>query len=92
MKNDQEILAAIDRKDGWLNEVRSELARESRGEAEADTRAIVSEAFLRTVSRPPTAAESERIASHLDQLDDPVEGLRDLLWVLLNMREFVTNH
>jgi hypothetical protein len=92
MQNDQEVLAAIDRKGGWLDESRARLSKAPRGEVAVDTSALIIEAFLRTVGRPPTAAEAERSASHLDQVGDPVEGLHDLLWALLNTREFITNH
>jgi hypothetical protein len=54
--------------------------------------AQIREAFLRTLSRPPTDAEVERSKRHLRQVGDPAEGLRELLWALLNTREFITNH
>jgi hypothetical protein len=92
LQNDKEVLAAIDRKVGWLNEVRTRSAKAPRGGAAADTAALIREAFLRTVSRPPTAAEAERSAAHLERVGGPLEGLQELLWALLNTREFITNH
>jgi hypothetical protein len=77
-------LAALTRKGGWLHEVGAKKA--------TDTDALVKEAFLRTLSRPPTAAEAKRSAAHLDQADNRAEGLQELLWALLNTREFITNH
>ncbi len=59
---------------------------------EADRPAIVREAYLRTLSRTPTEAEAEAAASHLAGATDGAKGLRDLLWALLNTKEFVTNH
>ena len=87
MQNDKEVLAALDRKGGWLGEVRAAAAK-----AALDTHALIVEAFLRTVSRPPTAAEVQRSAAHLARVGDPVEGLHELLWAMLNSREFITNH
>jgi hypothetical protein len=84
MRNDKEVLAALTRKGGWLHEVGAKKA--------TDTDALVKEAFLRTLSRPPTAAEAKRSAAHLDQADNRAEGLQELLWALLNTREFITNH
>jgi hypothetical protein len=92
MQNDREILTAIERKRGWLDEVRVSAAKATRGEAAIDAEALVTEAFLRTVGRRPTAAEAGRAASHLGEVGEPVEALRDLLWALLNTREFITNH
>jgi uncharacterized protein DUF1553/uncharacterized protein DUF1549 len=91
MQNDKEVLAALDRKGGWLEEMRSRLSKAPR-ETALDTGALVTEAFLRTVGRPPTAAEAQRCGAHFREVGDPVEGLHELLWVLLNTREFITNH
>jgi hypothetical protein len=87
-QNDKEVLAAIDRKDGWLHEISPQFAKASRDR----TQALITEAFLRTVSRPPTAAEVERCAAHLAEVASGVEGFQELLWALLNSREFLTNH
>jgi len=92
MQNDKEVLAAIDRKGGWLDEIRARIKKASGGKAAIDSAALIREAFLRTVGRPPTAAEAKRSAAHLDLVGDPVEGLHELLWSLLNTREFITNH
>jgi hypothetical protein len=92
LQNDQEVLAALDRKGGWLDELRTRFAKASRGGAALDTNALIREAYLRTVGRPPTATEAKRSAAHLAQAGDPVAGLHDLLWALLNTREFITNH
>jgi hypothetical protein len=91
LKNDREVWRALDRKNGWLAEIGTGI-KKRRGKAAVDTEAIVREAFLRTVSRPPTAAEAKRCVSHILRVGDPAEGLRDLLWALLNTREFTTNH
>jgi hypothetical protein len=85
------VLSALTRKGGWLHEVGPRLAKNGGGTAPT-TDALVKEAFLRTLSRPPTAAEATRSAAHLDQAATRAEGLHDLLWALLNTREFVTNH
>ena len=53
---------------------------------------LVTEAYQRTVSRIPTTTELARGRDHLKSSENTVEGLRDLLWVLLNTQEFLTNH
>jgi len=60
--------------------------------APADREAIVREAYLRTLSRHPNEAEAEAAAGYLARSDDGAKGLRDLLWALLNTKEFITNH
>jgi len=92
IKNDKEVLAALDRKEGWLHEIGVQIAKKSLDEKQLNVDKLIHEAFLRTVSRPPTASEVERGKSHLAQVRDPAEGLHELLWVLLNTREFLTNH
>ena len=58
----------------------------------ADREGVVREAYLRTLSRRPTEAEAEAAAGHLADSTDGAKGLRDLLWALLNTKEFITNH
>jgi hypothetical protein len=89
LQNDQEILDAIDRKGGWLQEVRGRAAQAG---TPVDPDALIAEAFLRTLSRRPSAAEVERSRAHLTRSGNAADGLRDLLWALLNTREFITNH
>ena len=57
-----------------------------------DRDAIVREAYLRTLARKPTEAEAETAGQHLAGSPDGAKGLRDLLWALLNTKEFITNH
>lgn len=60
--------------------------------AKKDLSAIVEDLYLATVSRPPRAEESERARHWISQAATPQEGLQDLMWVLLNSREFLFNH
>jgi Protein of unknown function (DUF1553) len=53
---------------------------------------IVREAYLRTLTRKPTEAEAEAAKQYLAGSLDGAKGLRDLLWALLNTKEFITNH
>ena len=47
------------------------------------------DAWLRTLSREPTAAEAQRAFQHLQQSESTIEGIRDLLWALLNTKEYI---
>ncbi|MFM8474196.1 MAG: DUF1549 domain-containing protein [Planctomycetaceae bacterium] len=53
---------------------------------------VITEAWLRTLSRFPTADELQTAHAHIKNAQDPVEGIRSVLWALLNTREFVVNH
>jgi len=54
--------------------------------------AAVEELYLATLSRPPTPAEAAKAAGWLESAANKREGLQDLMWVLLNSREFLFNH
>ena len=53
---------------------------------------IITEVFLRTVSRPPMASELQQARIDIAAASDLINGVRDLLWVMLNTREFTVNH
>lgn len=58
----------------------------------ADVPGVVDEAYLRTVSRFPSDAEREIAVAFISESDDPAAGLRDLVWTLINTKEFIVNH
>ena len=53
---------------------------------------IAEELYLATVSRFPTQEEIPRALAIVAQAPNRKEGLEDLLWTLLNTREFVLKH
>jgi hypothetical protein len=78
-----------------LESVRAELAAANSRDPEADEQQIkdwVRQAYLRTVSRPPNDHEVSIAVAYLRQAEDPVGGFRDVLWALLNTKEFIVNH
>jgi len=88
LRNDPETLAAIDRKEGWIAQLRQrEVAWlvEHRDE-------LIREAWLRTFSRPPREDELSTARQYFESAEHPADGLRDLIWALLNSKEFVLNH
>jgi hypothetical protein len=54
--------------------------------------AAIRETFLRTVSRPPSEDELVKAQTDVAAAATPVEGIRELLWTMLNTREFIVNH
>jgi hypothetical protein len=57
-----------------------------------DVDAIVREAYLRTLSRPPRAEELARSREFIASSDDTLDGVSGLLWALINTKEFIVNH
>ncbi|MDY3561156.1 DUF1549 and DUF1553 domain-containing protein [Gemmata sp. JC673] len=53
---------------------------------------IVDEAFLSTLSRLPTTKEKADGLEHLKGAKNRTEGVTDLVWALVNTREFILNH
>lgn len=53
---------------------------------------LVTEAYLRTLSRLPTEAERDRSVQFVQAADDAASGLRGVVWALLNTKEFIVNH
>lgn len=76
--------------------------RKEKGEAEPETkmsfattegkRLIIEEAYLRTLSRLPTADEIIKCEAYFNESTAPAQAARDLLWALINTKEFITNH
>ena len=89
-RNDPEMLARIESgEDGtpaWITELRAD------ARATAGLDALINEAFLRTVSRPPTPAELQTARRDIALCGKPIDGVRDLLWSMLNTKEFLVNH
>lgn len=53
---------------------------------------IVEELYLRTLSRFPTKEEAQLAQQGIGQAPSTREGYEDLLWALLNSKEFLFNH
>ena len=84
--NDQEMIDMLDRKDGWL----AQLAKEKPADDRVDE--LVTSAYLRTLSRRPIEVELADCREHIAASENIMEGLRDLMWALLNTQEFIANH
>jgi hypothetical protein len=48
--------------------------------------------YLATVSRHPTAAETQKLAAYVGKQNNLRTGYSDILWALLNSSEFTLNH
>jgi hypothetical protein len=73
---------------GWLQD----LAALERTQQTPAPEQLIEEAWLRTVSRMPTPAETQRAKQHLDSAGSLTEGLRDVMWALVNTKEYILIH
>jgi hypothetical protein len=54
--------------------------------------AVVEELFLATLSRPPDADERAAVLEHVKAKTDRRAAFTDVVWALINTREFILNH
>lgn len=57
-----------------------------------DQERLVREAYLRTLSRMPTERELTDALTYVRGSETHLGGLRDVLWALVNTKEFLVNH
>jgi hypothetical protein len=97
---DEDARKLVTKLQDQLNDLRKQ-ARDQREEAAAppkteklalDAGKIAEEAYLRTLSRYPTEAEKQIAAGFVSNAADTLDGVRSLLWTLVNTKEFIVNH
>lgn len=72
---------------GWIADLRDASANKE----EVDLSNVIQQLWLRTVNRLPTTAEEARARSHIDEVESLDEGVSDLMWALINTKEFILN-
>ena len=73
---------------GWIIKIEDSEAAGKR----LDRAELIDEVWLRTVGRLPTSADRDRAGKHLAETGTIAEGIRDLLWAMMNSKEFLLNH
>tara|TARA_R110002111_G_scaffold153375_1_gene220110 strand:- start:44463 stop:47216 length:2754 start_codon:yes stop_codon:yes gene_type:complete len=53
---------------------------------------IITKTYLRSLSRYPTEAETTAARKYLDDSQNKIDGVYDLIWAVLNTKEFMLNH
>ncbi|MFN4257675.1 MAG: DUF1549 domain-containing protein [Gemmataceae bacterium] len=81
--NDVDVNTKISAANGQL----ARLVRDIR-----DNNALVEELYLATLSRFPTQEETQRALQYVAQAENRKAGFEDVLWSLINVREFIFNH
>lgn len=67
-------------------------AGNSTGGRDIKLQPVIEEAYLRTVGRFPNEQERSVAVETIESAENPIDGLRDLMWALLNTKEFIVNH
>ncbi len=67
-------------------------ATETADKPKFDAENLVTRAYLRTLSRYPNSEELTSASTFLNESKDLGTGLKDLMWALLNTKEFIVNH
>jgi len=65
-------------------------ANQSLSAQDLDT--LVEEIYLRTLSRRPTTIELEKSRKAISIAELPINGVSDVLWAVINTKEFILNH
>jgi hypothetical protein len=60
--------------------------------AKKTTPEAVEELYLTAYGRRPTQAELDKALAYVGKQQNPEQGLQDVLWVILNSKEFMFNH
>ena len=58
----------------------------------ANHAALAVEIFLSLLARPPTDGELEALTSHMKSTADKNKAAQDIVWALINTKEFLYNH
>jgi hypothetical protein len=61
-------------------------------EAKKPIKEKIEELYLASVSRPPTEEELAKTTQYVESSEDQRRAVEDVLWTLLNTREFMFNH
>lgn len=82
----------VETQDEPEGDVVSDVAETPPAKVNLKTEEIITDAYLRSLSRLPTADELQTASTFMTESGDPVEGIRAVLWALMNTREFMVNH
>jgi hypothetical protein len=87
-RNDPNLLNRIEDRNSYITQLRGK----GKSTPNFDTDKVITQIFLRTVSRPPTEKEMTQARKDIAAAKAPVDGARDLMWAMINTREFKVNH
>ena len=81
--NDQEVLNKLDDRGGRLPMLMKSISVDSE---------LIAELYLTALSRRPTEEELKAHLKHVESAPSRAAGMKNVLWALINVREFVFVH
>jgi chromosome segregation ATPase len=75
-----------------MRPLENKLAAAQTSKTDMDIQAVITEAYLRTLSRFPRPDEISRCESHIREDQNLINGVTGVLWALVNTKEFIVNH
>jgi|GEM_PF-2622247 len=88
----QQQLNAYYRRFGRDNRNKKTTSGDKNRPSARDYREVIEQSYLRTLSRYPTEKEMETSKAYIQKSQDILNGVRGLMWALLNTKEFIVNH
>ena len=76
----------------YLNPGATDNSEDNTSHAVVNVAKAIDDAYLRTLSRKPTNAEAADATEFVAQAENEMDGLRGVMWALLNTKEFIVNH
>jgi hypothetical protein len=83
LSNSQGLFAKLQSPDGRLTKLLNEIKDDDR---------LIEELYLLTMSRIPTAQERGKLKEYVGRNKTRAEAFQDVMWALLNAKNFVFNH
>ena len=72
--------------------IKEQIAKAASQQEKINIREVVTEAYLRTLSRLPTEEEIARCETYIREGKDLINGVTGVMWALVNTKEFIVNH
>ena len=91
-KRIEKIQTKIAESTDGIKRLRAKIAETDSEEVEVDIQEVVTEAYLRTLSRLPSSEELARCEAYIRDDKVLINGVAGVLWALLNTKEFIVNH
>jgi len=91
-KQARKLQSQIDKAHKKIQPIRKRIAEAESKKARLDIEEVITEAYLRTLSRLPTAEELARCEAHIKGDKDLIKGVTGVMWALVNTKEFIVNH
>jgi hypothetical protein len=88
----KKIISRIQQLTSQRDTIQQRIDESQESSSKVDVTDLITEAYLRTVGRFPTAVEVERCRIYIEESSSLMQGLTGVMWALINTKEFIVNH